>query len=170
MIKIVDNFLDFPFEYYQLCKKLNFYNMDDFKEVTGDSNHYPGLRTNFLHKEYPFLYYAILSQIKNKLVPIKNYISIKSHAQLRLDVDSSKDWIHKDYGDTVLIYLSNTNLNSGTAIYETNNGNDFRETAMIKYVQNRAVFFSEGTFHQAINSHGKDINDGRLTLTFFMIQ
>ena len=30
MIKIVDNFLDFPEEYYRLCKELKFYNQEDF--------------------------------------------------------------------------------------------------------------------------------------------
>ena len=169
MIKIIDDFLDFPQEYYKLCKNLQFYKPDDFEKLTKERNNYPGLRTDFLDKKYPFLYYSILSYIKNKFkLNINKYDRIRAHAQLRLKENASEDWIHRDWGDTVLIYLSPTNLHSGTAFYKQVGEDNYQETGMIKYLQNRAVFFTDGTLHMAINSHGKDIDDGRLTLTYFL--
>ena len=35
-------------------------------------------------------------------------------------------------------------------------------------VQNRAVLFSSSYKHRAINNHGTDVNNGRLTLNIFM--
>jgi hypothetical protein len=37
-----------------------------------------------------------------------------------------------------------------------------------KFVQNRAIVFDSGYYHKAINNHGNDVNDGRLTLNIFM--
>ena len=163
MIKIVDNFLDFPEEYYELCKGLKYYNQEDFKKVTGVYNNFPGLRTNYLHIDYPFLYYSVLAYIKNKFeLNLNPYQNISAHAQMRFD--DSEDWIHTDFGHTVIIYLSPTNLQSGTGFYNVDN----KQTAMINFVQNRGLFFTHGTIHQAENNHGIDKENGRLTLTYFL--
>ena len=169
MIKVIDNFLDFHEEYYDLCKKLQYYNSKDFESVTKEKNNYPGYRTNFLDKQYPFLYYSILSNIKNKFdLDLNQYKRIRAHAQIRLGVNADEDWVHRDWGDTILIYLSPTNLESGTAIYRETAQQEYQETAMIRYIQNRAVFFTDGTLHMAKNNHGENIHDGRLTLTYFL--
>ena len=65
---------------------------------------------------------------------------------------------------SMLVYLSPTNLNSGTDLY---NENDEMITSF-KFVQNRAVLFSSSYKHRAINNHGTDVNNGRLTLNIFM--
>jgi translation initiation factor IF-1 len=171
MIKIVDDFLDFSQNYYELCKKLKYYNGDEFLKKTGTFNNFPGYRTNFLDIDYPFLYYAVLANIKNKFeLDLDSYRRISGHAQMRLD--NSKDWIHRDWGDTVLVYLSPTNEKSGTAFYEIigDDGKDFiyRQTAMVNFIHNRGVFFTEGTQHMAINTHGTSPEDARLTLTYFL--
>jgi hypothetical protein len=171
MIKIIDNFLDFSQDYYRLCKKLKYYNKDEFLKQTGKVNNFPGYRTNFLDKDYPFLYYSILANIKNKFeIDLDKYKRIDGHAQMRLD--DSKDWIHGDFGDTVIIYLSPTNEKSGTAFYEMigDDGKEFiyRQTAMVNFIHNRGLFFTEGTNHKAINSHGTNPENARLTLTYFL--
>jgi|TARA_R100001224_G_scaffold113076_1_gene97272 translation initiation factor IF-1 len=169
MIKIIDNFLDFNQEYYRLCKTLQYYNPDDFEKLTKERNEYPGVRTDFLDRKYPFLFYSVLGYIKNKFdIDLKNYDRIRAHAQLRLSKHAAEDWIHRDWGDTILIYLSPTNLKSGTAFYRKIGEDKYEETGIARYVQNRAVFFSNGTFHMAINNHGNNIEDGRLTLTYFL--
>lgn len=171
MIKIEDNFLEFSNQYYELSKKLKYYNKEDFEKITGKFNNFPGYRTNYLDKDYPFLYYSILGSIKNKFeLDLKKYERICGHAQMRFD--NSEDWIHRDFGDTIIIYLSPTNEKSGTAFYETigDDGKEFkyRQTAMINFIHNRAIFFTEGTQHMAINNHGDNINNGRITLTYFL--
>jgi|TARA_R100000482_G_scaffold121676_1_gene68145 hypothetical protein len=171
MIKIVDNFLDFPEEYYRLCKELKFYNKEDFVKVTNYENNFPGLRTNYLDKDYPFLYYSVLAYIKHKFeLDLSVYKRICGHGQIRFN--DSKDWIHKDIGDTVIIYLSPTNDKSGTAFYDIvgDDGKEwvYKQTAMVNFINNRGIFFTHGTWHQAINNHGVDKEDGRLTLTYFL--
>ena len=44
----------------------------------------------------------------------------------------------------------------------------YKQTAMVNFVQNRGLFFTHGTHHQAINNHGTNKEDGRLTLTYFL--
>ena len=79
---------------------------------------------------------------------------------------SYSDFIHKDLPHTysMLIYLSPTNLNSGTDLYNENK----EMVNSFKFVQNRAIIFNSGYYHKAINNHGNDLDDGRLTLNIFM--
>ena len=50
---------------------------------------------------------------------MKKFWNINIFLHLRLDKDKDKDWIHKDETDefAALIYLSKTNLDSGTKIH-----------------------------------------------------
>ena len=65
---------------------------------------------------------------------------------------------------SMLVYLSPTNLSSGTDLYNEND----EVINSVKYVQNRALVFSSSYKHKAVNNHGTDINNGRLTLNIFM--
>ena len=82
------------------------------------------------------------------------------------DEHNEKDFIHTDVPHmySMLVYLSPTNLNSGTDLYNEND----EMIASFKFVQNRAVLFSSSYKHRAINNHGTDVNNGRLTLNIFM--
>tara|TARA_A100001015_G_C14950754_1_gene696640 strand:- start:1195 stop:1449 length:255 start_codon:yes stop_codon:yes gene_type:complete len=77
-----------------------------------------------------------------------------------------KDWIHKDDVKSQfsgLVYLSPTNLESGTRFYDDKEN----EIADIKFVQNRFVFFNGNYNHMSIGNHGTNIENGRLTLNAF---
>ena len=79
----------------------------------------------------------------------------------------TKDWPHKDSSRYALIvYLSKTNLNSGTVFY-----NDKREVITdISFVNNRAILFNGQIPHKSKLNYGED-SDIRLTLNgFFMIR
>ena len=81
--------------------------------------------------------------------------------------DNKKDWPHKDSSRYALIvYLSKTNLNSGTVFY-----NDKREVITdISFVNNRAILFNGQIPHKSKLNYGED-SDIRLTLNgFFMIR
>jgi len=60
--------------------------------------------------------------------------------------------------------LSDTNLNSGTQMFDKEHNiiND------MKYVQNRAIFFSSNYNHKAYGHFGSNVQDGRLTLNLFI--
>ena len=94
-----------------------------------------------------------------------NKFLMKAHIHLRLEEDDEKDWIHKDQSfASILIYLSETNLLSGTCLYDESKN----ITNTINFVQNRAFLFNGKTNHMALNNHGTDINNGRLTLNCFI--
>jgi hypothetical protein len=103
--------------------------------------------------------------LKYKILEEKSW-NINTFLHLRLDKDKDKDWIHVDETEdfAALIYLSETNLNSGTKIYDQNENiiND------IKFVKNRFVMYSAKYKHMGYGHHGKNINDGRLTFNLFM--
>jgi hypothetical protein len=143
-------------------KKFKFYNQDNHNE----SGTWPGYRTKNLETENIFLYEYIntLALVNHKILEPGTYF-IKSYFHLRLKEDNEKDWIHRDEDDYAgLVYLGDTNLNAGTKLYDTNNNviND------IKYVKNRAVFYSGSYLHKGYGHFGSNVQDGRLTLNLFI--
>ena len=127
---------------------------------------YPGTRSKNLYHEKPILWNYINDIIiKHKILDERSW-NIDTFLHLRLDKDKDKDWIHKDQTEdfAALIYLSETNLNSGTKIYDENDN----MIDDIKFVQNRLIMYSANYKHMGYGHHGKDINDGRLTLNLFI--
>ena len=194
MIFVVDNFFE-PQEFKMVVdevKKLQFFSDVDDKinEEMDESgkdykglkpSKYPGSRTDALAVVNPLLASFVLNKIEKTGVPFANNgynWSSTQHAYLRLEGDNKGEYIHQDQCDWVfVIYLSATNLDSGTKVYlstENVGKNAFEEnlqadeTAFVRFVQNRAFMFSPAsTPHMAWNNHGKDITDGRLTINGF---
>jgi len=83
------------------------------------------------------------------------------HTRLESDIDA----IHIDSPADIsaLVYLSNTNLNSSTRFYDSI-GN---VSAEVKFLQNRAVFFTASMHHMSFRNHGDHLSNGRTTLNFF---
>jgi|LakMenEpi03Aug12_release.lakeMendotaPanAssembly.Ray.scaffolds.fasta_scaffold05559_8 hypothetical protein len=73
---------------------------------------------------------------------------------------------HRDYGFDyagVLYLAPNPQKNSGTSFY-----NDLgEETGYLENVYNRLVIYPANELHSLKESFGNDINNGRLTFTFF---
>jgi hypothetical protein len=137
------------------------------KDHPGGKMTYPGTRSLNLYRDKPILWnYVNAMVLKYKVLDEKESWNINTFIHLRLDKDKDKDWIHKDETDefAALIYLSKTNLNSGTKIYDENENmiND------VKFVQNRFVMYSAKYKHMGYGHHGKNIDDGRLTLNLFI--
>ena len=64
-----------------------------------------------------------------------------------------------------MVYLSETNLNSGTAIYPDHGDTP---STLVGFVQNRALLFKSSLRHKSINSYGDNLENGRLTLNCFL--
>ena len=64
----------------------------------------------------------------------------------------------------MIVYLAETNLKSGTAIYNDKN----EETQSAKFVQNTAFLFAGKQLHGSILNYGDNIDNGRLTLNCFI--
>jgi len=165
---IVDNFFD-DFELIEdEFKKIILHNLKDFNQKFNESQNWPGNRSGSLNKESPFLFNLYNKEFNIKIGNLFKDIKIvtKSYIHLRLKEDSKKDWIHRDSDNftyTCLIYLSKTNINSGTRLFS----DDEKIITDIKFIQNRAVFFDARYLHSAYGHYGTSINDGRLTLNTF---
>ena len=88
------------------------------------------------------------------------------------DIDKEEDnafeYRHTDpYDWAYLIYLSDTNFNSGTRFYESMEEGKQDEVANVRFVQNRLVMFHSDYPHRSWGNHGKNLEDGRLTINGF---
>lgn len=147
-------------------KKIKLYNLNDFRKLTGMHNSsWPGLRSLSLDVENPILHEYIKLLITQKKLLEPSLWKIASFVHLRLEEDNSKDWIHSDDDDfAALIYISETNFNSGTHLFDKNDNliND------IKFVKNRFVAYSGCTRHVGYGHHGNSIENGRLSINLFI--
>jgi hypothetical protein len=166
-IKIIYNFFDFSNLIYENCKKLNFYTLEEMHKIIPGTYDWPGKRTLPFETENPFLHLHILSYLKLNGIDVDDYKKINTYAHIRLAEDEEKDWIHRDNCDTALIYLSNTNLDSGTQFFADDQENKISEA---NFVQNTCVYFEKGLYHTSFGNHGHTIEDARMTLNIFMFK
>tara|TARA_A100001011_G_C14303259_1_gene841871 strand:- start:959 stop:1498 length:540 start_codon:yes stop_codon:yes gene_type:complete len=174
MIINCDNFFDHLENLQDVFKKIPLYTAKEIKEKPDHEDEYwPGKRSEFLERtEFTKpLFFLFLKEFNHKLGYVfqdKRY-TLKLSIHLRLEEDDKKDWIHRDDDGgkgadySMIVNLSKTNLNSGTAFYD----NDNNEILNSKFVQNRALLFKSDILHKGFGHHGKDMNDGRLTMNGF---
>jgi hypothetical protein len=162
---IIDNFFERFNVIEESFKKISLYEKEEYIKKFNDIQNWPGKRSNFINIENPFLFNLFLNEFNSKIN--FNFKKLSVFIHLRTIMDEKKDWIHDDVNAgqyTCLVYLSKTNLNSGTYIYSQ----DKEIISDIKFVQNRAFFFDARYLHSAYGHHGDDINNGRLTLNAFL--
>ena len=166
MITVIDNFL--PDDIFQAThnqiKNCDFTLMTD--EIKSKGVEYPGVRTEVLKNILPILDSSLIHYVLEQKLPFTTRpFTYWQYAHLRVEKDNKNDYIHIDFNNHFawLIYLSETNLNSGTKFYT----NDDDEHTLVRFVQNRFVIFNSDIRHVSWNNHGKDLNDGRLTINGF---
>ena len=166
MIRIVDNFFDYySWDYYDCVKQLPFYDINEFREKTGITNqNWPGLRTEPIEQIAPFLFLNVVELMRRKL---DMNVSKKGHGMFchARFADDKPDWIHTDPGYSLLIFLSHTNLESGTAFFDEND----KMVDRIGFVHNRAILFDGQKYrHMSLKNYGDSLDNARLTInTFF---
>ena len=165
---IVDNFFDNFNNIKDSFKSIQLFNQEEFNKKFNDTETWPGFRSEQLHIENPFLFNLIIKEIYSKFGQSSfnnRNINVKSHIHLRLAEDNKKDWIHKDpFFATLMVFLSETNLKSGTCLYDENKN----VTDTINFVQNRALLFDSKKYHKSLNNYGDNLQNGRLTLNCFI--
>lgn len=162
-IKVTYNFLNYINQIHALCKNFNFYTLEEYNNKFNLNESWPGKRTFNLSQESPFLHIHLLSLLQINGIEIHKYKRIGSYCHIRLAEDDAKDWIHTDESDTALIYLSPTNLNSGTKFFDSQNN----EITSVQFVQNTCVFFESPLSHSSFGNHGDTIDNARMTLNIF---
>ena len=166
-ITIVDGFFDNFNIIKDSFKNIPLYNLKEFKKKFSEKANWPGYRSDNLINVNPFLYNLILKELFNKVK--NNFLIPGSNMEMRAVIhlrpsNSVKDWIHTDPVDkTLLVYLSETNLDSGTCLYEE----DDSPSTIVKFVQNRAVMFDGKIKHSTLQQYGNNVENGRLTLNCF---
>ena len=141
-------------------KKLRFYELKEFNFKFKDSQSWPGKRTEILPKVNLSLSKKITDQfiLKTKSFLEPGDMDIQMYAHIRNKKDGKKDWIHWDADIstyTGLIYLSKSNIKSGTYFYNTKK----EIISDVKFVQNRCLIFDSRYLHKAYGHH-----DGRLNI------
>ena len=192
MIIVVDNFFDDRIfnAVYDEISRLEFNDVkvgadNDGSWTAEEGIEYPGIRSQVFYKHKPLLDEAIIRQLDSTPTPFtaKAY-NYYQYAHLRLEKDNAGEYIHQDLDDwAYLIYLSETNLDSGTKMYESvksvptvrmssfseKDKEKDKEHTLVRFVQNRIVMFDSLIPHMAWNNHGNDMSDGRLTINGFCL-
>ena len=165
------SFLPLIKETYTLCKRIQLYKYEDHPDVPtskerGDG-YWPGLRSLNLSDTEPFLFINLLHNAQTKLGLDRSlYEKINAFVHVREGQDDSKDYIHRDLCDTVIVYLSETNLESGTVLYT----DDKKPLADISFFQNSAIFFDGDIFHKSKLNFGDTLENSRMTINMFCIR
>jgi len=175
-IEIVNNFFSSFENIKESFKSIPLYEIEEYKKrntITGEDkkklqySNFPGKRSESLHRTHPFLFNLIIKEIYDNLNREGfNHINIDCCLHLRLGKDNHKDFIHTDPTvASMVVYLSNTNIKSGTAFYEPESNKPYLK---VPFIQNSAVIFPGHLRHKSILNYGNNINDGRLTLNGFI--
>ena len=166
LVRQVENFFPRLDTILPQIKKIKLYTQDEFNKINNTNTTWPGLRSLILESTNPILHEFICNLLfKNHKILGKGKYVVKIYLHLRTEEDQQLDWIHKDSETfAALIYISKTNLNSGTYLYDDNRDvvND------IKVVRNRFVLYSGQYFHKAYGHFGSNVDDGRLTINLFI--
>tara|TARA_Y100000592_G_C5274744_1_gene223527 strand:- start:51 stop:602 length:552 start_codon:yes stop_codon:yes gene_type:complete len=175
---IINNFFDNFQNIKDEFKKIPLLTLDEMNKKYWSKDrrpeNWPGKRSESFAKTNPFLFNLIFKELVSKTGDLfkDKRVDMHSCVHLRLASDNygqdkkDGDFIHDDPCDyTLMVYLSDTNLKSGTALYPPRG--DVSDV-MANFVQNRAFLFKGGIRHMAIHNHGDSIENGRLTLNCFI--
>jgi len=171
MIHIYDSFL--PNNIFRLVHSeivgLKFYDKKTHPKTLQEGWNFPGARTEELNSALPLVDSVILNHLDSLgSVFTRHMYKATNYAHLRLECDDSKDYIHTDpHSFAYLLYLSETNLESGTKMYSSIDQDKNNENCFVKFVQNRLLIYDAATPHMSWGNHGTDISNGRLTINGF---
>lgn len=182
-IQQINNFFNYFPKALQYFKEVPLYSNEEYNERLKknfpdnfEKENWPGQRSDDLAANGMFTTY-LMSTMKQHKIWMPERFSFKAHVHLRLNDPNDKDWIHHDAGQpanepkcfkTLLVYLSPTNLSSGTNFYLQEDPNTLFTT--IGFVQNSAVHFTPGILHSSKSNYGDSKENGRLTLNVFFYE
>lgn len=176
----IKNFFDEPNDIIEFAKQQTYYNKEEFTNKTSHSElpekvypQWQGYRTEKLHLLNQDFFVDIGNLIiektlqktflKNNSLFTPNFrYELISYFHYMTEEEKYNDiWVHQDNGMLMggLIYLTpNAPKESGTIIQNKLIENEF----------NKLVMFNGQFYHSPTDGFGKDINDARLTLLFFI--
>jgi len=181
MISVYDNFFP-PILLEAVIKELKTHKFYDDKKHPSMVEHkdqpvediynakWGGTRTLEISQIAPVIDKLILHLFQNLKHPFfQHEFRYLNYAHLRLEKDDAEDYIHQDIGVdfAYLVYLSESNPESGTKMYESCDADKNEEGHFVEFITNRLVLFNANIPHMAWGSHGTNIDNGRLTINGF---
>ena len=158
---IIDNF--FGNQIHALLPYLKaqmHFSVNDHPDPAGQ---WPGERGSDIFEHNPPLA-CLFTRCMGEHMPVLNEgCMIRLYTHFRYN--DSPDWIHRDSNKvTAIVYLSETNLDSGTCFYDAEkDGNLMLE---VPFVQNRAIIFHGDVWHTSKLNYGTTSDDARFTMKF----
>ena len=96
----------------------------------------------------------------------QNFNSMALHTHWRFGNDA--DWVHVDPAIcTGLVYLSETNMSSGTMFFDKRPEDGGQVILDVPFVQNRCVLFFGQPYHCSKSNYGDSESNARFTMNFF---
>lgn len=164
-VVVVDNFFNDFSMFCESVKEIPVYEHSEHPEEMRANERWPGKRSSNLVLSNPILTALFLETLRNK-VGVNMSFNMSLYTHLRTKNTDAVDFCHQDdCYVSGLVYLSKTNLDSGTKFFDCDGG---EAITTVNFVQNRAVFFKGNIWHRTFGAHGKNIDDGRLTLNSFV--
>jgi hypothetical protein len=164
-VVVIDNFFNDFALLAGVVKEIPVFAHKDHPEPMRKNEFWPGKRSSDLIHANPFFCALYLETLRTKL-GVNRSFNFSMYTHLRTKDTDEKDFCHQDdCFVSGLVYLSDTNLKSGTAFYDRLDGDVI---TTVNFVQNRAVFFKGDLWHRTFGAHGESMTDGRLTLNSFI--
>lgn len=162
---VQDNFFpDLPRIVDQLKSREHFSSETHPEEGAGN---WPGKRSRDYAKSDPILTNLVML-LGQGLYP--NHIhNMTLCTHMRMLSDNVKDWVHVDPNEcTTLIYLSETNMDSGTQFFDDHPDKGGKVILDTPFIQNRLVCFYGNPWHCSKQNYGNDERDARFTMNLFI--
>lgn len=162
---VQDNFFpDLPRIVDQLKTKEHFSCESHPEEGAGN---WPGKRSREYAVSDP-IFTALVMTLGHGNYPQRIY-QMALHTHWRMASDNVKDWVHVDHCEcTVLVYLSDTNMNSGTQFFDKHPDEGGKLILETPFIQNRFVCFYGNPWHCSKQNYGNNESDGRFTMNLFI--
>ena len=170
---VVDNILDDPDLLVDLSKRIEYYKRTNtingalLKDSEPIGGYWQGLRSDLLE----VIDYSLCNRLSNEIFKKITSYNVECRIESYLHFapafvgQPQNSWWHKDDGSVLagVIYL-NTNppKNSGTIVLVDN------KPVVIDNVFNRLALYNANLLHRPEQCFGDDVNNARLTLTFFI--
>jgi hypothetical protein len=169
-IVIIDNIFEDADDIVKYAKKQTFFSAETHPSKDSIEIYWVGNRTlqiNDLDSNY---YQKIINQMMYKVLKDLDYKTVYLDAQLYFHTLNqtdifSENWIHKDTKCKMagVVYLNdNPDKKCGTVIFKDD------QKIEIENIYNRLVLYDSQYLHGALGGFGDNLNNNRLTITFFI--
>lgn len=168
---VVDDFFEQPDRIRSWALGMTFYAVENYNRRFRVAESWPGKRTQCLHELSPAFVQEFADQILTLVMHLPPCEFLANISFQLTTVDDGDSWIHRDdgrYQVAGLVYLTpDAPTDAGTLFYEQRNER-FQVIDRIGNRYGRLLLFDSQILHKSGRYFGSTLDDGRLTLPFFL--